>query len=153
MPQQRRSHPTRSGTETPEPPDTGTADRAGAWLRGQGDLLTAGMGRPVPAATQLGVLAHADLARLRDLGRYCRRGSVRRSWGTEMARLAGDLAGRAGSPDGLRQIQGQVLVPLELEVLASQNPWTRRDLIARLRAVLEPSCHGMADATRTNPVS
>jgi hypothetical protein len=146
MLQRRRSHPTRSARETPEPPDTGTADRADAWLRGEGDLLTAGLGLPVPAATQLGVLAHADLQRLRDLGRYCRRGSVRRSWGTEMARLAGDLAGRAGTPDRLRLIQGQVLIPLELEVLASRNPWTRRDLIIRLRATLEPSCYGMAHA-------
>ena len=79
------------------------AARAEDWLRGRADLLIAGMGGQVPAVVQLGVLARADLGRLADLGRNSRRGSVRRAWGTEMARLAGDLAGlaatsRSGSP-------------------------------------------------------
>jgi hypothetical protein len=54
----------------------------------------------VPAVVQLGVLARADLGRLADLGRNSWRGSVRRAWGTEMARLADDLAGLAATPSG-----------------------------------------------------
>jgi hypothetical protein len=80
---------------TAEPPA-----RAEGWLRGRADLLIAGMGGQVPLAVQLGVLAHADLHRLADLGRNSRLGSVRRAWGTEMARLAGDLAVLAVTPDG-----------------------------------------------------
>ena len=62
------------------------AARAEDWLRGRADLLIAGMGGQVPLVVQIGVLAHADLGRLADLGRNSRRGSVRRAWGTEMAR-------------------------------------------------------------------
>jgi hypothetical protein len=55
------------------------AARAEDWLRGQADLLIAGMGGQVPVVVQLGVLAHADLDRLADLGRNSRLGSVRRA--------------------------------------------------------------------------
>ena len=55
------------------------AGQAGDWLQGNGDLLIAGMGGQVPVAVQLGVLAHADLNRLADLGRGRRLGSVRRA--------------------------------------------------------------------------
>ena len=48
------------------------AGRAEDWLQGQGDLLIAGMGGRVPLAVQVGVLAHADLNRLADLGRHSR---------------------------------------------------------------------------------
>jgi hypothetical protein len=65
------------------------AERAEDWLRGRADMLIARMGRQVPAVVQLDVLPHADLGRLADLGRNSRLGSVRRAWGTEMARLAG----------------------------------------------------------------
>ena len=118
--------------------DTGTADRAAAWLRGEGDLVTAGMGRTVPVPVQLGVLAHADIDRLRTLGRFCRRGSVRRTWGTDMARLAGDLAESTGTAEKLRQVQAEVLVPLELDVLAGRRVWTRYDLITHLGAIFAP---------------
>jgi hypothetical protein len=50
------------------------AARAEDWLRGRADLLIAGMGGRVPVVVQLGVLAHADLGRLADLGRHSRRG-------------------------------------------------------------------------------
>ena len=90
------------------------AARAEDWLSGQGDLLIAGMGGQVPVAVQLGVLAHADLNRLADLGRHSRLGSVRRGWGTEMARLAGDLASLAATPERLATLQRDLLVPLEL---------------------------------------
>lgn len=129
-----------------EVPDTGTADRAAAWLGGEGDLVTAGMGRSVPVGVQLGVLAHADLDRLRDLGRYCRRGSVRRTWGTDMARLAGDLADAAGSPEELDRIQSEVLVPLELDVLAGRRVVAgRHDLISYLRDRLQSTETGPYD--------
>ena len=72
------------------PASAGPAGQAGDWLQGNGDLLIAGMGGQVPVAVQLGVLAHADLNRLADLGRNRRLGSVRRTWGTQMARLAGE---------------------------------------------------------------
>jgi len=104
-------------------------------LRGEGDLLAAASGRPVPVAVQLGVLAHGDLRRLRDLGRLARRGSVRRAWGEEMAALAGDLARAAGTTDELRRLQAQVLVPLELEALAGRPAWSSRDeAVALIRA-------------------
>jgi hypothetical protein len=107
-------------------------------LRGEGDLVTAGMGRSVPVGVQLGVLAHADLDRLRTLGLYCQRGSVRRAWGTDMARLAGDLADAAGTRQGLDRIQNEVLVPLELDVLAGRWVVTgRHDLISYLRDHLQ----------------
>ncbi len=61
------------------------AAQAEDWLRGRADLLIAGMGGQVPVVVQLGVLAHADLDRLADLGHNSRLGSVRRAWGTEMA--------------------------------------------------------------------
>jgi hypothetical protein len=127
--------------------DTGTAESAAAWLRGEGDLVTAGMGRPVPASMQLGVLTHGDLERLRNLGRYCRRGSVRRTWGAEMARLAGDIADAAGTRERLEEFQTEVLVPLELKVLEREVAWTRRDLADRLRECLQTldSCHHQSD--------
>lgn len=96
------------------------AGQAGDWLQGQGDLLIAGMGGQVPAVVQLGVLAHADLGRLADLGRNSRLGSVRRAWGTEMARLAGDLTVLATTPERLAALQRDLLVPLELEALAGR---------------------------------
>jgi hypothetical protein len=110
-------------------------DEATAWLRGEGDLLTAGMGRPVPVVVQIGVLAHADLERLANLGRYCRRGSVRRAWGTPLAALAGELAGSCKSPEDLRNLQAQLLIPLEDEVLAGRRCFANREqLISHLRA-------------------
>lgn len=114
-------------------PDTFTTDDAAAWLRGEGDLLSAGMGRVVPVPVQIGVLAHASLDRLSALGRYYRRGSIRRTWGSDMARLAGDLARIAASPEQLRQIQADTLVPLELDVLAGRRRFaSRSDLIEYL---------------------
>lgn len=94
------------------------ATRAEDWLLGRADLLIAGMGGQVPVAVQLGVLAHADLGRLADLGRHSRLGSVRRAWGTQPARQAGDLAALAATPERLTALQRDLLVPLELEALA-----------------------------------
>jgi hypothetical protein len=131
--QQRGSRPSSVEVVESKILDTGTAERAAAWLRGEGDLVTAAMGRPVPVAMQLGVLAHADLKRLRTLGRYSRRGSVRRTWGTEMARMAGDLAEVAGSTERLGRLQAEVLVPLELDILAGRAVWTRHHLVNHLR--------------------
>lgn len=96
------------------------------------------MGGQLPAVVQLGVLAHADLGRLADLGRNSRLGSVRRAWGTEMARLAGDLAGDlaglAATPGRLAALQRNLLVPLELEALAGRATFsTRRGAISHLR--------------------
>ncbi len=113
--------------------DTVTTDDAAAWLRGDGDMIIAAMGRVVPIAVQIGVLAHADLGRLSALGRYCRRGSVRRTWGSDMAKLAGQLGRFAGSPEQLRSIQVAILVPLELDVLAGRRDFaSRNDLIEYL---------------------
>ena len=113
------------------------AARAEDWLRGRADLLIAGMGGQVPLVVQIGVLAHADLGRLADLGRNSRRGSVRRAWGTEMARLAGDLAGLAASPERLAALQRDLLVPLELQALADRAEFsTRAGAISYLRSQL-----------------
>ena len=102
------------------------AGQARDWLQGRGDLLIAGMGGQVPVAVQLGVLAHADLSRLADLGRNRRRGSVRRAWGTQMARLAGDLADFAATPQRLAALQRDLLVPLELMALGGSAEFTTR---------------------------
>jgi hypothetical protein len=113
------------------------AARAEDWLSGHGDLLTAGMGSQVPVAVQLGVLAHADLNRLAGLGRHSRLGSVRRAWGTEMARLAGDLAALAATPERLAGLQRDLLVPLELQALAGRPEFsTRAGAISYLRSQL-----------------
>ena len=97
-------------------------------------MVIAGMGGRVPAVVQLGVLAHADLGRLADLGRNSRLGSVRRAWGTEMARLAGDLAVLAATPERLTALQRDLLVPLELEALAGRAELcTRTGVISHLR--------------------
>ena len=113
------------------------AARAEDWLRGRADLLIAGMGGQVPLVVQLGVLAHAELGRLADLGRNSRRGSIRRAWGTEMARLAGDLAGLAASPERLAALQRDLLVPLELQALADRAEFsTRAGAISYLRSQL-----------------
>jgi len=114
-----------------------TVDQAEIWLRGEADLIIAGMGRRVPLLVQLGVLAHADLERLCGLGRYCRRGSVRRTWGSDMARLAGDLAASTGTPEALRGLQRELLIPLELEVLGGRHLLSdREDLIRLVRSYL-----------------
>jgi hypothetical protein len=63
------------------PANAEPAAQAEEWLRGRADLLIAGMSGQVPAVAQLGVLAHADLGRLADLGRNSRLGAVRRTWG------------------------------------------------------------------------
>src|SRR5215831_2183696 len=113
------------------------AGQAGDWLQGQGDLLLAGMGGQVPVAVQLGVLAHADLSRLADLGRHRRLGSVRRAWGTQMARLAGDLADFAATPQRLAALQRDLLVPLELMALGGRAELsTRAGAISYLRSQL-----------------
>jgi hypothetical protein len=110
------------------------AAQAEDWLRGRADLLIAGMGGQVPVVVQLAVLAHADLGRLADLGRNSRRGSVRRAWGTEMARLAGDLAVLAATPERLAALQRDLLVPLELEALTGRAELsTRAGAISHLR--------------------
>jgi hypothetical protein len=110
------------------------ADEAVTWLQGDGDLVVAAMGRRVPAEVQLGVLAHADIGRLRSLGRYRRRGSVRRAWGAEVAGLAGELARLAGSSQGLLELQAEALIPLELDVLAGRRTVAdRSDLIDAIR--------------------
>ncbi|HXZ71407.1 MAG TPA: hypothetical protein VEH31_11150 [Streptosporangiaceae bacterium] len=107
------------------------------WLQGQGDLLIAGMGGQVPVAVQLGVLAHADLNRLADLGRNRRLGSVRRAWGTQMARLAGDLADFAATPQRLAALQRDLLVPLELMALDGRAELsTRAGAVSYLRSQL-----------------
>jgi hypothetical protein len=111
--------------------------QAGDWLQGQGDLLIAGMGGQVPVAVQLGVLAHADLNRLAGLGRNRRLGSVRRAWGTQMARLAGDLAGFAATPQRLAALQRNLLVPLELKALGGNAEFsTRAGAVSYLRSHL-----------------
>jgi hypothetical protein len=111
--------------------------RAEDWLSGHGDLLIAGMGGQVPVTVQLGVLAHASLNRLADLGRHSRLGSVRRAWGTEMARLAGDLADLAATPERLADLQRDLLVPLELQALAGRAEFsTRAGAISYLRSQL-----------------
>ena len=111
--------------------------QAGDWLRGNGDLLIAGMGGRVPVAVQLGVLAHADLSRLADLGHSRRLGSVRRAWGTQMARLAGDLADFAATPQRLAALQRDLLVPLELRALGGAAEFsTRAGAISYLRSQL-----------------
>ena len=113
------------------------AGQAGDWLRGNGDLLIAGMGGRVPVAVQLGVLAHADLSRLADLGHSRRLGSVRRAWGTQMARLAGDLADFAATPQRLAALQRELLVPLELRALGGSAEFsTRAGAISYLRSQL-----------------
>ena len=75
------------------------AGEAQSWLSGTGDLLFAGLRGQVPLAVRLGVVAHADIGRLQELGRYCRRGSVRRAWGTDLARMAGDIVQQAGTAE------------------------------------------------------
>ena len=113
------------------------AGQAGDWLQGNGDLLIAGMGGQVPVAVQLGVLAHADFNRLADLGHNRRLGSVRRAWGTQMARLAGDLADFAATPQQLAALQRDLLVPLELKALGGNAEFsTRAGAISYLRSRL-----------------
>ena len=95
------------------------------------------MGGQVPVAVQLGVLAHASLNRLADLGQHSRLGSIRRAWGTEMARLAGDLAALAATPERLAALQRGLLVPLELQALAGRAEFsTRAGAISYLRSQL-----------------
>ena len=119
------------------PAEAELAARAEDWLRGRADLVIAGMGGQVPVVVQLGVLAHADLDRLAGLGRNSRLGSVRRAWGTEMARLAGDLAGLAGTPERLAALQHDLLVPLELQALAGRAGFaTRAGAVSYLRSQL-----------------
>jgi hypothetical protein len=119
------------------PAGAGVAGQAEDWLQGKGDLLIAGKGGQVPVAVQLGVLAHADLHRLADLGRRRRLGSVRRAWGTQMARLAGDLADFAATPQRLAALQRDLLVPLELKALdGSAELSTRAGAVSYLRSRL-----------------
>jgi hypothetical protein len=117
-------------------------NEAAALLRGEADLVLAGLGRPVPVPVKLGVLAHADLERLSALGRYRRRGSVRRTWGTLMASVAGELALSCRTPLALANLQAQILVPLELEVLAGRRYFgSDEDLAGYVRRhVLSLSC-------------
>jgi len=116
------------------PANAELAAQAKDWLRARADLPIAGMGGQLPVVAQLSVLAHADLGRLADLGRNSRLGAVRKAWGTEMARLAGDLAALAATPERLVALQRDVLVPLELEVLAGRaDVSTRAGVISHLR--------------------
>jgi hypothetical protein len=127
----------RLAQHTGTPPSAEPAGQAGDWLQGQGDLLIAGMGGQVPVAVQLGVLAHADLNRLAGLGRNRRLGSVRRAWGTQMARLAGDLADFAATPQRLAALQRDLLVPLELMALDGRAELsTRAGAVSYLRSQL-----------------
>jgi hypothetical protein len=97
------------------PANAEPAAQAEDWLRGRADLLIAGMGR------------------LADLGRNSRLGAVRRTWGTEMA----GLAALAATPDRLAVLQRDVLVPLELDVLAGRaDVSTRAGVISHLRTQL-----------------
>ena len=126
------------------------AGQAESWLTGTGDLLFAALGDQVPLPVRLGVLAHADIGRLTDLGRYSRRGSVRRAWGTAMAGIARDIAQQAGTAEALGAFQRDVLQPLELELLAGHVTFgATSDLVAYLRrrmsaAEFEPFGGGLA---------
>lgn len=120
--------------------DTDPASQAERWLTGTGDLTFVAMRGQVPLSVRVGVLAHADISRLAGLGRSCRRGAVRRTWGTDMARLAGDIADQAGSPEALAAFQRGVLLPLELNLLAGHATCsTASDLVAYLRRCLATS--------------
>jgi hypothetical protein len=117
-------HPRHSAPARVRPPGrvrSVAIDEAVAWLAGEGDLITAGMGGSVALTVQLGVLAHGSSERLTNLGRYCRRQSVRRAWGTDLARFAGELAHCSGGPEGLRRLQAEILIPLESDVLAGHR--------------------------------
>jgi hypothetical protein len=110
------------------------ASQAQSWLNGTGDLVFIGQRGLVPLAVRLGVLAHADMSRLTELGRNRGRGSVRRTWGTEMAGLAGDIAQHAGAAEALAAFQRDILLPLELELLAGHVTFdSSGDLIAYVR--------------------
>jgi hypothetical protein len=116
------------------PANAEPAAQAKDWLRARADLPIAGMGGQLPVVAQLGVLAHADLGRLADLGRNSRLGTVRRAWETQMARLASELAALAATSDRLAALQRDVLVPLELDVLAGRaDVSTRAGVISHLR--------------------
>lgn len=116
------------------------ASQAESWLTGTGDLLYAGRRGQVPLTVRLGVLAHADISRLTKLGRLCRRGSVRRTWGTEVAALAGDIAQHASTPERLAAFQRGVLQPLELELLAGHvTISSASDLVVFVRRRMSPA--------------
>lgn len=133
----RMTHMREQARSTTAGQNTMTTDDAAAWLRGEGDLFMAAMGRTVPVPVQLGVLAHGSLERLTALGRFCRRGSIRRAWGTELAALAGDIARFAGTPERLVALQVTTLVPLELEVLGGRRVFVdRRSAASHVRSVI-----------------
>lgn len=139
--------------------DVDGTDLAGgveSWLRGRGDFVYAAFRRRVPVEVQLGVLAHADLERLAALGRLARRGSIRRTWGTGVARAAGELARAARTREELRRIQVGHLIPAELDVLSGKRRLTDRgQLILFVQRVIDAPDPGveptskLTDSSRT----
>ncbi|MCU4182858.1 hypothetical protein K6U06_00665 [Acidiferrimicrobium sp. IK] len=81
-----------------------------------------GSGRYVRPWTVVGALAHCDLGRLAQL-RTLPPSTPTQSWRATLAYLATELATKASTASDLARLQREVLVPLELELLARGNGW------------------------------
>ena len=115
------------------------AARAEDWLRGRADLLIAGMGGQVPVVVQLGVLAHADLDRLADLGH--RRRLIRpKSLGNGDGPPRRRPTGLAGTPETARR------------AAARPAATTRTSGARRPRRILQPrGCHQLPAKSASPP--
>lgn len=79
----------------------------------------------VPAWGWMTVLAHGgmgEIAALGDAGTYW--SPSERVWGPAMSFLAGEVLSRAGTLEGLQDLQRTALVPLELEMLRTEGGTT-----------------------------
>jgi hypothetical protein len=96
-----------------------------AYLSGRFAELVASRGDPVPPWAWLNQVAHAEpedvVALARSGTRPGRLGQGPQDWRVAVGRIAAEVVGRAGtSPAGIRSLQVQVLLPVELSLMGEK---------------------------------
>ncbi|MBO0732581.1 MAG: hypothetical protein J2P57_25195 [Acidimicrobiaceae bacterium] len=122
----------------PEPTEP-VVDEAVALLSGRCVERFTGTGRRVPRWAWLNAVAHAqpeDLQGISAAGRLADPGS----WAAAIGRVADELLDAADSPDQVGRLQAELVVPLELDVLADNHrlPVRPRDVDRLLAGRLAP---------------
>ena len=147
----RRSRPATAapGTDHPDDEAGDLAEECDAFLAGAYVDLLERRARPVPAWAWLNRLAHADeasLARLGDADLDAHRTGTG-GWRTAQRWLAAVIVDLAGTyPGGVRQIQSEALVPLELALAGSDL-----DSDLDVRQVIALVLHTVSRRCRTGP--
>lgn len=149
----RRAQPDRSGdlpVGSGSWRESDVGDEVSAILEGRAVAYFLVRGQHVPPWAVLNRLAHADWSELVHLvegdepGRTAGTGAPRVAWATTERFVAGQLLARAATPDRLRQIQLDVLVPVEMGLIdrSRVDRLTADDVLEAGAQALDTPLHG-----------